>query len=124
MASSNSPRLVEVDSLTITAIINDEIDQISPSPHPGVKHPQSFMGAPLVPIADQQPRGGASKEMRMDHLCCGAHGLSLLITARKDGKSHSLLFDTGPEEDVWQRNAMRLGLDLSTVERIVLALAS
>ncbi|KAI1095085.1 hypothetical protein F5B19DRAFT_441840 [Rostrohypoxylon terebratum] len=59
--------------------------------------------------------------MRMDTLCCGAHGFSLLTTVTKDGKSHTLLFDTGPEEAVWERNASRLGLDVSKIERIVLS---
>ncbi|KAI0597879.1 Metallo-hydrolase/oxidoreductase [Biscogniauxia sp. FL1348] len=121
MDQSRVPKLVEVDSLTIHVIVNDEIDQISPSPHPGVKHPQSFMGAPLTSLPSGTQRGGSSKEMRMDTLCCGAHGLSLLITATKDGESHSLLFDTGPEEAVWERNATRLGLDAGLIERIVLS---
>ncbi|KAI1411761.1 Metallo-hydrolase/oxidoreductase [Hypoxylon sp. FL1857] len=116
-----TPKLAEVDSLTIQAIVNDEIDQISPSPHPAVKHPQSFMGAPLRPLAEGTERGGAKLQMRMDTLCCGAHGLSLLITVTKDGKSHSLLFDTGPEEAVWERNVTRLGLDPGSIERIVLS---
>jgi metal-dependent hydrolase (beta-lactamase superfamily II) len=34
---------------------------------------------------------------------------------------HSILFDTGPEEEVFQRNAERLGVDLSTVEVIQLS---
>ncbi|KAK7738306.1 hypothetical protein SLS62_011411 [Diatrype stigma] len=118
------PTLVEVDSITIHAIVNDEIDQISPSPHPGVQHAQSFMGAPLTPLSacDAQQRGGAATEMRMDTLCCGAHGLSLLITAAtSDGTSHTLLFDAGPEEAVWERNVARLGLDAGAIETIVLS---
>ncbi|KAI0131204.1 Metallo-hydrolase/oxidoreductase [Daldinia grandis] len=121
MIASTIPKLAEVDSLTIQAIINDEIDQISPSPHPAVKHPQSFLGAPLRPLPADVQRGGAKLQMRMDTLCCGAHGLSLLITVTKDGKSHSLLFDTGPEEAVWESNVTRLGLDPSNIERIVLS---
>ncbi|KAI1490578.1 Metallo-hydrolase/oxidoreductase [Biscogniauxia mediterranea] len=121
MDQSQVSKLAEVDSLTIHAIVNDEIDQISPSPHPGVKHPQSFMGAPLTPLPSGTQRGGSSKEMRMDTLCCGAHGLSLLVTATKDGKSHSLIFDTGPEGAVWESNVTRLGLDAGLIERIVLS---
>ncbi|KAK8055557.1 hypothetical protein PG993_000784 [Apiospora rasikravindrae] len=123
--------LIEVDSLIIQAIINDEIDQISPSPHPSVRHPQSFMGAPLttLPAADpsfphqhDHSRGGATRELRMDTLCCGAHGLSLLITAIKAGRpSRSLLFDAGPEGEVWERNAQRLGLDVGAIEHVVLS---
>ncbi len=121
MASLKTLTLTEVDSLIIHAIVNDEIDQISPSPHPGVKHPQSFMGAPLTSLASGVQRGGARKEMRMDTLCCGAHGLSLLITATKNGSSHTLLFDAGPEEAVWERNVSRLGLDPGAIETIVLS---
>ncbi|KAI1083465.1 Metallo-hydrolase/oxidoreductase [Whalleya microplaca] len=121
MTTTVFPKLAEVDSLTIQAIVNDEIDQISYSSHPAVKHPQSFMGAPLKPLPSGTQRGGASKEMRMDGLCCGAHGLSLLITVTKDGKSHSLLFDTGPEEAVWEKNVTRLGLDPGVIERVVLS---
>ncbi|KAK7969017.1 beta-lactamase-like protein [Apiospora saccharicola] len=93
--------LVELDSLLIQTIVNDEIDQISPSPHPG----------------------GATRELRMDTLCCGAHGLSLLITAIKAGhpRGRSLLFDAGPEGEVWERNARRLGLDLGKIEHVVLS---
>ncbi|KAI0884783.1 Metallo-hydrolase/oxidoreductase [Annulohypoxylon maeteangense] len=115
------PQLTEVDTLTIHAIVNDEIDQISPSPHPSIKHAQSFLGAPLTPLPASAQPGGAKLQMRMDTLCCGAHGLSLLITVSKDGKEHTLLFDTGPEEAVWERNARRLGLDVAKVERIVLS---
>ncbi|KAI1800192.1 Metallo-hydrolase/oxidoreductase [Daldinia bambusicola] len=121
MSTPTIPKLAEVDTLTIHAIINDEIDQISPSPHPAVKHPQSFMGAPLRPLPADAQRGGAKLQMRMDTLCCGAHGLSLLITVTRDGKSHSLLFDAGPEEAVWQSNVTRLGLDPGAIERIVLS---
>ncbi|KAK7923394.1 hypothetical protein PG985_007465 [Apiospora marii] len=126
-AKTSNSTLVEVDSLIIRTIINDEIDQISPSPHPGVRHPQSFMGAPLTPLNDYPTasaadRGGATRELRMDTLCCGAHGLSLLITAVKDGlPRHSLLFDAGPEGEVWERNARRLGLDVGEIEHVVLS---
>ncbi|KAK5240650.1 hypothetical protein LTS06_012386, partial [Exophiala xenobiotica] len=74
--------LVDLDSLSITAIINDEIDLISPSRHPDVDHPGSFAGVPLKSHRGQHwtdAHGGAYVEMRMDSICCGAHGLSLLV---------------------------------------------
>lgn len=78
--------LLELDSLEITAIINDEIDLISPSQHPNVHQPGSFAGVPLE-FHHTEPkwtksRGGASMEMRMDSICCGAHGLSLLLAGQ------------------------------------------
>jgi 7,8-dihydropterin-6-yl-methyl-4-(beta-D-ribofuranosyl)aminobenzene 5'-phosphate synthase len=121
MPSSAISNLVEVDSLTIQVIVNNEVDPISNSTNPNVKQTYGLMGPSLSPIADPKLRGGAQKELRMDSICCGAHGLSLLITTTKDGISHSVLFDTGPEEDVWEKNVSRLGLDLSAIDTIVLS---
>ncbi len=54
-------------------------------------------------------------------ICCAAHGLSCLITAYRGGSKHTILFDTGPEEEVFERNVSRLGVDLGAVEGIVLS---
>lgn len=82
MSSSTSQGLVEVDSLEIHVLVNDEIDQISPSPNPLVQHTQSFAGVPLSSVADPAARGGAKLEMPMRNICCGAHGLSLFIVSK------------------------------------------
>ncbi|KAM5345916.1 hypothetical protein ACJ41O_011777 [Fusarium nematophilum] len=113
--------LAEVDSIEIQVLVNDEIDQISPSPNPHVKHTQSFAGVPLDLISDPAARGGAKLEMPMRNICCGAHGLSLMITAKKGETSHTLLFDSGPEGDVFERNAKRLRLEMGKVEVIALS---
>jgi 7,8-dihydropterin-6-yl-methyl-4-(beta-D-ribofuranosyl)aminobenzene 5'-phosphate synthase len=54
-------------------------------------------------------------------ICCAAHGLSCLITAYRGESMHTILFDTGPEGDTFERNISRLGVDLGTVEGIVLS---
>jgi 7,8-dihydropterin-6-yl-methyl-4-(beta-D-ribofuranosyl)aminobenzene 5'-phosphate synthase len=54
-------------------------------------------------------------------ICCANHGLSCLITAHRDGASHTVLFDTGPEADTFERNTRQLGIDLGLVEGIVLS---
>ncbi len=54
-------------------------------------------------------------------LCCAAHGLSCLITARRGDQAHSLLFDTGPDDWVFERNATRLAAPLGEVEAAVLS---
>ncbi len=56
-----------------------------------------------------------------DCLCCAAHGLSCLITIRHAGASHTVLFDTGPEDRTFEQNVSRLGVDLGPVEAIVLS---
>ena len=54
-------------------------------------------------------------------LCCAAHGLSCLITTHKGPVRRTLLFDTGPEDRVFEQNVSRLGADLAPVEAIVLS---
>ncbi len=54
-------------------------------------------------------------------LCCAAHGLSCAITAWRDGVARTLLFDTGPDEAVFERNVDRLGFAMETVDGIVLS---
>ncbi|KAJ5885124.1 hypothetical protein N7495_009634 [Penicillium taxi] len=66
-------------------------------------------------------RGGARKELRMEDICCSAHGLSILVTATKGDKKHAILFDAGPEEDIWEKNVKRLRPDLASVEVIQLS---
>src|SRR5689334_13354331 len=54
-------------------------------------------------------------------LCCAAHGLSCLVTVRKGSETHTLLFDSGPEDRTFEQNVSRLGADLSLVQAIVLS---
>ena len=54
-------------------------------------------------------------------LCCGAHGLSCAVTAWHGKTAHTLLFDTGPDDWVFERNVERLGFDMGSVDGIVLS---
>ncbi|KAF4457082.1 hypothetical protein F53441_870 [Fusarium austroafricanum] len=117
--ASNSSRLAEIDTLDIHVLINDEIYLISPSPNPRVQHAHSFASVPLSPIADPDARGGSRLEMPMRNICCGAHGLSLYITAKQGERSHTLLFDTGPKEDIFEKNAQRLRLPMAEIGLVV-----
>jgi 7,8-dihydropterin-6-yl-methyl-4-(beta-D-ribofuranosyl)aminobenzene 5'-phosphate synthase len=54
-------------------------------------------------------------------LCCAAHGLSCLITVRRGKETRTLLFDTGPEDRTFEQNVSRLGVDLGSVQGIVLS---
>lgn len=54
-------------------------------------------------------------------LCCAAHGLSFAITVWRNGESKALLFDTGPDSAVFDRNVDRLGFDIGTVKGMVLS---
>ncbi len=60
-------------------------------------------------------------ELSGDALCCACHGLSYMITARRQDRAHTLLFDSGPEAYAFERNCTRLEIDLGAVEAIVLS---
>jgi 7,8-dihydropterin-6-yl-methyl-4-(beta-D-ribofuranosyl)aminobenzene 5'-phosphate synthase len=54
-------------------------------------------------------------------ICCASHGLSCLITAHHGSSNRTLLFDSGPEADTFERNTRQLGIDLGNVEAVVLS---
>jgi metal-dependent hydrolase (beta-lactamase superfamily II) len=55
-----------------------------------------------------------------DHLCLACHGLSVLVTARKDAIARTALFDV-PDGDAWLANAERLGVNLAAIELVFLS---
>jgi 7,8-dihydropterin-6-yl-methyl-4-(beta-D-ribofuranosyl)aminobenzene 5'-phosphate synthase len=61
------------------------------------------------------------EELSGDHLCCACHGFSCLVTAYRGTLRHTMLFDSGPEEYAFERNATRLGVKLGTVEGVMLS---
>ena len=97
-----------IDSLEIAVIVDNVTDNLSSNP----KYVETE-------VAGAWQRG--MKWLGGKCLCCAAHGLSCLITARIGDTSHSLLFDAGPDEWVFERNIIRLGLDLSKVDAMVLS---
>ena len=110
--------LVELDSLEILVIVDNELDPISPPPNPAI---QQTGGLREIAIHGPTRAIDGVKELRMDHICCSAHGLSLMITGIKGDQRHTILFDTGPEEDIWERNAKRLRAKVGDVEAVVLS---
>lgn len=117
--------LVELDDVEIVVIIDNELDPISPSPNSAVTQAGTLKDVGLNgPKRTASTPGGAVQELRMDHICCSAHGLSLMITGTKDGQKRTILFDTGPEESAWERNAKRLkfrGAEIGKIEAIQLS---
>ncbi|KAJ5970545.1 uncharacterized protein N7479_000463 [Penicillium vulpinum] len=113
--------LGEVDSLEAIVIIDNELDPLSP-PAPDTVQVSGNLGAIAMRSKHTlTDRGEACKELKMEDVCCAAHGLSILVTATKGDKKHSILFDAGPEEEAWERNVKRLRPDLSSVELIHLS---
>ncbi|KAL4790879.1 hypothetical protein BDV19DRAFT_381970 [Aspergillus venezuelensis] len=88
--------LTEIAQLEIHVIVNDEL-----------------------PAGTQ--RDGAQTEIRMDNICCAAHGISLLLIATKGDQEHQFLFDAGPEGEVWEMNSARLRAEVGRIEHVALS---
>lgn len=96
------PSLVEIDSLEIQIIIDNELDPLSQPAPDTVQLAGGTM--PLIALSTSpslQPgeRGNAVKEFRMEDICCSAHGLSIMIV-RSVNSSPNFLLDrpnVGPE---------------------------
>jgi 7,8-dihydropterin-6-yl-methyl-4-(beta-D-ribofuranosyl)aminobenzene 5'-phosphate synthase len=71
--------LVEIDTLEVLVIVDNEVDPLSSYQHPDLTVSGLVADVALrAPIKDSS-RGTAKFEMRLDNVCCGAHGLSLMI---------------------------------------------
>ena len=102
------PPLEPVDKVEIRILVDNATDMLSSNP-PFVESESAYLNR----------RGFKTSASRC--LCCAVHGLSCLITVHRDGKTRTLLFDTGPEDYAFERNVTRLGVDLGLVESIVLS---
>jgi 7,8-dihydropterin-6-yl-methyl-4-(beta-D-ribofuranosyl)aminobenzene 5'-phosphate synthase len=102
--------LASVDSVDVQVLVDNVTDSLSSVP--------SFIETELAGLGR---RRGAAWVLGGGCLCCAAHGLSCLLTLRQGDKVHSVLFDTGPEDRVFEQNVSRLGVDLGPVEAVVLS---
>lgn len=100
--------LTPVDRVEIQVLIDNATDSLSTVP----EHAETEFA--------YLARHGM-QELTGDHICCACHGLSCLIVAYRGSIRHTVLFDSGPEEQAFERNTMRLGVDLGAVEGIVLS---
>ena len=97
-----------VNGLEITVLVDNVTDSLSTNP-------------PLVETEFACAWRRGLKWMSGKCLCCAAHGLSCLITTRTASTEHTLLFDTGPDESVFERNVVRLGVDMGHVDAMMLS---
>jgi 7,8-dihydropterin-6-yl-methyl-4-(beta-D-ribofuranosyl)aminobenzene 5'-phosphate synthase len=111
--------IVPLDELTIIVVVDNETDTLS-SIDDGV--PQIPEVAHLLSSAPAtRTHEGHDCKVVFDHLCCACHGFSVLITGRRDGRHHTMLFDVGPYPDLWLDNAALLGIDLARIECVFLS---
>jgi 7,8-dihydropterin-6-yl-methyl-4-(beta-D-ribofuranosyl)aminobenzene 5'-phosphate synthase len=111
--------VLQLDELEILVVVDNETDTLS-SVDDGVPQiPEVIHLAARTPPS-RKFEGHECKTV-FDQLCCACHGLSVLITGRRDGQVHRMLFDVGPYPDLWLDNARRLDVDLSTIECVFLS---
>ncbi|MBS0242288.1 MAG: MBL fold metallo-hydrolase [Proteobacteria bacterium] len=101
-------KLAEVDRAEILILVDNVTDGLSSTP--------KFVETEMSRLA----RRGIAV-LGGECLCCAAHGLSCLVTLHQGSGTRTLLFDTGPDAEVFARNAQRLGADLGKVDEIVLS---
>lgn len=85
--------LKPVDRLDILVLVDNATDMLSSTP----------------PHVESESSGLIRRGVRMlasKCLCCAAHGLSCLVTAHRGRASHTVLFDTGPEDYSFERNVV------------------
>jgi 7,8-dihydropterin-6-yl-methyl-4-(beta-D-ribofuranosyl)aminobenzene 5'-phosphate synthase len=100
--------LLAVDHLRIQILVDNASDGLSSVP--------AFVETEMAYLW----RNGLAS-MKGQCLCCAAHGLSCLITASRGGVQRTLLFDTGPDAYIFERNVQRLKVDLTLVDAIVVS---
>lgn len=70
--------LEEVDSLEALVIIDNELDPLSPAA-PDTVHVTGNLGHIAMGAGSTLTERGGATEMRMEDICCSAHGLSILV---------------------------------------------
>lgn len=97
-----------LDKLDIQVLVDNVTDSLSTVPE-NVTHEIAYL------------RTNGMKELSGECLCCGAHGLSLLITATQGSTKRTLLFDAGPEGEVFKKNVTKLNAKIGAVEAVILS---
>ncbi|KAF9316636.1 hypothetical protein BG006_003502 [Podila minutissima] len=129
--SPNSfPDLVELDSLRLTVIVDNEVDHMTSVPQELGQTSQALKlykdqrhldKEKSSPPTDHAHPGVSTVAFDFNDLCCGAHGLSILVTGVKGLVEHRVLFDTGPQSAIFLDNARRLELEFEKIEVVVLS---
>ncbi len=119
MARDIPDGITALDELEILVVVDNETDTLS-SVDDGVPQIPEVVHLAARTPASRHHDGHECKTV-FDHLCCGCHGFSALVTGRCGNRRHSLLFDVGPYPEIWLDNARRLDIDLATIEHIFLS---
>jgi 7,8-dihydropterin-6-yl-methyl-4-(beta-D-ribofuranosyl)aminobenzene 5'-phosphate synthase len=118
MANPSQPT-VELDELRLLIVVDNETDTLS-SIDDGVPQVPEVAGL-IARLPAMHDVNGHTCIPVFEHLCGACHGFSVLVTGRRGQEVHTVLFDVGPDADLWLANAQRLGIDLAHIEAIFLS---
>lgn len=118
-SNTASENIVELDLLELLVVMDNETDTLSSVDEGIPQIPEVAHLAARTPVSRQYE--GHDCKMVFDQLCCGCHGLSVLVTGRLNDVEHTVLFDVGPYPQYWLDNAARLNVDLSKIECLFLS---
>jgi 7,8-dihydropterin-6-yl-methyl-4-(beta-D-ribofuranosyl)aminobenzene 5'-phosphate synthase len=102
--------LEPVDSLTVTALIDNVTDVFMPNQGPARRWPFNRF--------DRRPMALMEGGTGLDTLLA-EHGFSMLVSVTKNGDRHDILFDTGTSPTGVVENMRRLDVDPASIEAIV-----
>ncbi|KDQ21879.1 hypothetical protein BOTBODRAFT_99598 [Botryobasidium botryosum FD-172 SS1] len=114
---SNLTKPLAVDEVSINILVDNTIEWFGKLPPGFSNEVNQHLTRPDVPI-DEKTK---TPVLDLDNYCCGAHGLSIVISTTLDGKTHHTLFDTGPEAQSIARNISALKPPLASINRVVLS---
>jgi 7,8-dihydropterin-6-yl-methyl-4-(beta-D-ribofuranosyl)aminobenzene 5'-phosphate synthase len=101
-------KLIPADRVEVQVLVDNVTDQLSTNPASVRSELSGLLKAGMAEWAGES-------------ICCAHHGLSLLVTAYVGERPHTVLFDSGPEGYVIERNSRRLGIDMTAIEAVVLS---
>ncbi|HEY9777884.1 MAG TPA: MBL fold metallo-hydrolase [Planktothrix sp.] len=97
-----------LDSLVIDVLLDNLTDSYSTKP-------------PNVSPEFKNVIDAGATELSGKTLCCAQLGLSVMLTAHAGERRHKLLFDAGPEGEIFVRNCKNLGVALDDVEEVAVS---
>ena len=111
--------LIQLDSLTLQVLVDNETDTLSSIDHGIPQTPEGGVLATKLPIIETAE--GHRCVTVFDQMCVACHGLSVLVTGRAGAVERTVLFDVGPYPQVWLDNAARHRIDLAAIELVFLS---
>jgi len=109
MSAEVARKLVPVDALEVTVLVDNVTDSLSTVPKDVTNEVTVLM------------KNGTLKMAAGEYRCCAHHGLSLIITARTGGDKQTVVFDAGPEAYTVTRNGVLLKVPFGDAGAVVLS---